>query len=241
VSPPEKVSYGEHRSQFCELSLPDGDGPHPVAVLIHGGRWEHFYGRQLMRPQATDLVARGWATWNVEYRRIGGDGGYDATHADVAAAVDRLAGRPEPLDPSTVVAVGHSSGAQLALWLAARGAPITGAVAQSGLLDLEALATGAGSKPVLAFLGGDPGEVQDRYARASPARLLPLGVPVLVVHGEEDGTVPAAHAREFAAEARAAGDLCDLVVTPGEDHVAPLRPGSAAWMAVVEWLEGQRP
>ncbi len=127
MSPPEKVPYGEHRSQYGELALPDGDGPHPVAVLVHGGRWEHFYGRQIMRPQAEDLVARGWATWNVEYRRLGGDGGYEATHADVAAAVDLLAERPEPLDLSTVVAIGHSAGGQLALWLAARGAPITGA------------------------------------------------------------------------------------------------------------------
>jgi len=187
------------------------------------------------------LVGRGWAAWNVEYRRLGGDGSYEATHADVAAALEALGRRPDPLDGRAVVAIGHSSGAQLALWLAARGAPVTAAVAQAGLLDLEALAAQEGSRAVLAFLGGDPERVPDRYAAASPARLLPLGVPVLVVHGEDDGMVPAAHARAFAADARAAGDSCELVVTPGEDHVAPLDPGSAAWGAVVDWLEAQRP
>jgi acetyl esterase/lipase len=238
--PPEKHFYGPHRSQYCELFLPAGDGPHPVAVLIHGGGYEDHYGRQLLWPLAEDLTRRGWAAWNVEYRRVGGGGGFEETHADVATAVDALADRPEPLDLRTIVAIGHSAGAQLALWLGARGEPITAVVAASALLDLAALEA-AGSRVVPAFLGGRPHDIPDRYALASPAELLPLGVPVLLVHGDADRTVPVEHAERFAAAATRAGDACELVIAPGEDHVGPMRPDSAAWAAVIAFLEAQRP
>ena len=79
-------SYGPDASQFGELFLPDGDGPFPVAVLIHGGFWRARYGRKQSRPLCTDLAARGWAAWNVEYRRLGDV----VQRAREAAAVDHL-------------------------------------------------------------------------------------------------------------------------------------------------------
>ena len=78
-----------------------GAGPFPpVAVLLHGGSWRAGYGKALMRPLCRDLVRRGWAAWNVEYRRIGGGqgGGWPATFEDVAAAIDQLARRRPRLD-----------------------------------------------------------------------------------------------------------------------------------------------
>jgi len=238
---PEKLPYGPHRSQFCELWLPDGDGPHPVAVLLHGGAWRAHYGRQLMWPLAADLRERGWAAWNVEYRRLGEGGGWPATFDDVAAAIDALADRPEPLDLGTVVAVGHSAGGQLAVWAGARAdarVPVTAVVAQAGQLDLEHIArAGLSDSAVPELLGGMPEEVPERYAAASPARLLPLPVPVLVVHGDEDRLAPAAAGRRFA---EAAGDGCALVVTPGEGHVAHLEPDSEAWRVTLRFLEAQR-
>jgi acetyl esterase/lipase len=252
ASRPERLRYGPRRSQFCELFAPAGAGPFPVAVLVHGGEWRNHYGRQLMWPLARDLAARGWAAWNVEYRRVGGGGGYPETLLDVAAAVDALAERPEPLDLTHVVAIGHSAGGQLALWAAARPvlppeAPgagpqvrITAAVAQAGAIDLDHLGGALGDLAVHALLGGAPDAVPDRYAVASPARLLPLGVPVLLVHGEEDGLIPAEVSRRFAEAAAAAGDACTVVIAPDEGHRDHLETGSAAWATVVDWLEGQR-
>jgi acetyl esterase/lipase len=229
--------YGEKRSQFGELFLPGGDGPHPVAVVIHGGFWRAQYGRKLMRPLCEDLRARGWAAWNLEYRRLGrlSGGGWPRTFDDVAAGIDHLAEIPAPLDLGRVVTIGHSAGGHLAAWAATRPqprVPVTGVVSQAGVVDLERAWEWRLSKGVVRrLLGGTPEERPDRYAAASPAARLPLGVPALLTHGGRDEIVPPAMSEQFA---RAAG--CDLVLLPGEDHFGHLDPANALWKAVVEWL-----
>jgi dipeptidyl aminopeptidase/acylaminoacyl peptidase len=240
ASRPEVITYGEHPSQVSELFSPAGDGPHPVAVLIHGGFWRQRYGAGLQWGIARDLADRGWAVWNVEYRRLGGDGGWRATLDDVADAIDALPDRPE-LDRDRVVAIGHSAGGQLAVWAAARPdprVPLTGAVSQAGALDLHELSRlGTSDGVAHLFLGGTPEEVPHRYEHASPIRRLPIGVPLLLVHGERDADVPVHISREFAAAAVAAGDECELVVVEDESHYEHLEPGSRCWEAVTEWLE----
>ena len=225
-------SYGPHASQVCELSLPDGGEEDRVAVLIHGGFWRKRYGRELEGGIARDLLARGWATWNIEYRRLGEGGGWPATFEDVEAAIEAL-----PVPAGRVVAIGHSAGGQLAVWAAAR-TRLTGAVSQAGALDLDELSRlGTSDHVVNQLLGGTPEEVPHRYDAASPARRLPVGVPLLLVHGERDEDVPAYMSREFAAAARKAGDDCELVVIDDESHYEHLEPGSRCWAAVTEWLE----
>ena len=240
ASRPDVFAYGEHPSQFCERFLPAGDGPHPVAVLIHGGFWRQRYGRELQGGIARDLVARGWAAWNIEYRRLGGGGGWPHTFDDVAAAIDALADHGERLDLGRVVAIGHSAGGQLAVWAAARPEArvrLTGAVSQAGALDLHELSRlGTSDGVVHQLLAGTPAEVPHRYDAASPARRLPIGVPLLLVHGERDDDVPVHISREFAAAATAAGDACELVVIDDESHYEHLEPNSRCWRAVVEWL-----
>ena len=123
--PAERFLYGRTRSQYAVLELPPGAGPFPVAVLLHGGFWRVGFNRTLMNPLALDLLGRGWAVWNLEYRRLGigwgGGGGWPETFADVAAGIDALADlRAAPLDLARVFAIGHSAGGQLALWSGAR-------------------------------------------------------------------------------------------------------------------------
>ena len=245
MSPPERHRYGRARSQFGELFLPDGGGRLPVAVVLHGGFWRAQYGRRLMRPLCADLAARGWAAWNVEYRRLGrlSGGGFPRTLEDVAAAVDHLAElpvAPDVLDLSRVVAIGHSAGGHLAAWLATREAPgvaVTGVVAQAGVVDLRlASELGLSRSVVHRLLGGTPDAVPERYAAASPAERLPLAVPALLTHGARDETVPPAMSERFAAAARAAGDDVDIVVAPGEGHFGHLDPGNELWRVVTTWL-----
>src|SRR5690349_20317969 len=77
-------AYGPHPDQFAELALPgNGDQPYPVAVLLHGGGWSAKYGLRQMDALAGDLVSRGWAAYNVEFRRVGGGGGVPHTLDDV--------------------------------------------------------------------------------------------------------------------------------------------------------------
>ena len=189
---------------------------------------------------------RGWAAWNVEYRRLGAldGGGYPRTLDDVAAAVDHLsavpAHTPGVLDLSRVVAIGHSAGGHLAAWLATRDVarvPVAGVVAQAGVLDLRMASDLALSGSVVHdLLGGTPADEPERYAAASPAERLPLGVPALLTHGGRDDIVPPAMSESFAAAARAAGDDVELVVAPGEDHFGHLDPGNPLWRAVTTWL-----
>jgi acetyl esterase/lipase len=231
--------YGDNPSQLGELFLPARSDGAPVAVVIHGGFWRDAYDRTLMDGLCEDLAGAGWVAWNLEYRRLGGGGGWPETFEDVAAGVDHLDRHVEDL--SVVVTIGHSAGGHLALWAAARRDPrvrITAAVAQAGVVDLEeAYRLGLSRGVVEDFLGGAPEYASERYARASPAALVPLGVPQLLVHGGRDEIVPAAMSRAYANAASEAGDRVDLAVHEELGHFEHLDPASPAWRSVRDWLE----
>jgi acetyl esterase/lipase len=235
--------YGPHGHQFADLRHPRAGGPFPVAVVLHGGFWRERHTLDLTEELARDLVPRGWAAWNVEFRRVGevSGGGYPITLEDIATAIDTLAGLQVPLDLGRIVAIGHSAGGQLALWAAARADPavrLAGVVSQAGVLDLrEADRRALGEGATAEFMGGHADEVPDRYADASPIERIPVGVPALLVHGESDERVPVEMSSAYAGTARAAGDEVDLALRPGEDHFVHLDVGAGAWADVVGWLE----
>jgi acetyl esterase/lipase len=245
------IAYGDHPDQVGNLHLPPGDAatPWPVVVLIHGGFWRWGWDRTLMTPLARDLASRGFAAWNIEYRRVGQEGGgWPGTLEDVAAAADAVPGLAA-VDPARAVTIGHSAGGHLALWLAARhrlgaGAPgaaprlrPVAAVSQAGVADLARGAEdGLGDGACQALLGGGPGEVPERYAAASPAALLPFGVAQLLVHGALDEIVPPGQSRAYAHAAGAAGDSVELVELPAGDHFDVIEVDGAGWAAVIERL-----
>ena len=95
----KRIAYGTGPLQFGELRLPAGRGPHPVAVIVHGGCWSAKLGNlddravalDLLRPMAAALTAAGIATWNLEYRRLGNEGGgWHGSFQDVARGADHL-------------------------------------------------------------------------------------------------------------------------------------------------------
>jgi acetyl esterase/lipase len=260
----QRHPYGPHRSQFGDLRLPEAAGPHPVVVLLHGGYWRARYGLDLMDRLAADLTTRGYATWNLEYRRLGllRGGGWPETFDDVAAGIDALAemGLDRELVLDDVAVVGHSAGGHLALWAAARGEALdrSGAgglsrwvaarprprvrigrvVAQAPVSDLdEASRRRLSGAVVHRLLGGAPDRVADRYAVTSPRALLPLGVPQLLVHGDADDAVPLELSTAYAEAAGAAGDDVDLIVLPGVGHLELIDPAHEAWRTVVAWLD----
>jgi acetyl esterase/lipase len=215
--------YGPDPSHVAERFDPDGEA-RGTAVVLHGGFWRDGYDRHLMDALCADLAARGFTAWNVEYRRLGSGGGWPVTGEDVAAAIRTLAG-PD------AVAIGHSAGGHLALWAAASGL-VRAAVAQAGVSDLREAQRLGLSRGVVGELLGDAPD----WAHASPAERLPLGVPQLLVHGEDDAIVPISMSREYERAARAAGDDVELVALPGVGHFEHLDPASEAWAAVVRWL-----
>ncbi|HEX6346694.1 alpha/beta hydrolase [Umezawaea sp.] len=212
----DRIVYGDHPSQFAELTVPADTAPAPVVVVIHGGFWMQHYDLSLGRPLAEDLVSHGVAAYNVEYRRLGGGGGWPTTGADVLAALDAL---DDPrLDLTRVVTLGHSAGGHLAVWAAARHDRVTGAVSQAGVLDLAAHPRSA------RLLGPDPD-----YADASPVELVPVGVPVVCVHGDADADVPVSQSEAFHA---ASG--CEFVRLAGVGHMDLVDVRTGAWKACRE-------
>ena len=247
-----RIAYGPAPAQVVDLFLPKGRGPHPVVVLIHGGCFlAKFEGLTQTSGIAADLARRGYAVWNVEYRKLGEPGaGYPGTFQDVAAAVDRI--RVEApryaLDTRRVIAVGHSAGGHLALWAAGRerlpansplrtGDPlkIGAVVALAGIGDLKgqgrAFALPCGDDTLERLI--DISRRTAPYADTSPAELLPAGVRVVMIHGVYDHVLPPYIGRDYALRARAAGDAAEVITLPDAGHFDVVIPTTPAWKAVV--------
>lgn len=250
--PATRHRYGEHPRQVADMHRPVGPGPFPVVVVLHGGYWQPPYTKLIMRPLCVDLARRGYAVLNVEYRRLGREGGgWPYTFDDVATAIDHLAGAElgaaAALDLDRVTLLGHSAGGQLALWAAGRpelpaGAPgaeprvkASRVLALAPVCDLESAGDAA-----RALLGGGPADVPERWKQADPMRRIPLGVPVGIVHARGDETVALRRSRDYAAAARAAGADVTLAEPEG-GHRDPIDPSASAWHEAAGWLSAAAP
>jgi acetyl esterase/lipase len=240
----QSIAYGPLPDQVGDLYLPATVGA-PLVCLFHGGFWRMPYGRDQLHPMAIDLCTAGLAVWNLEYRRVGpGGSAWPATLEDVEAALGHLGvlQRAHPsLDLLRLCLVGHSAGGHLAFWAASQASRLphrpVAAVGLAPLLDLVAAASAnLGNGAVQAFLGGPPAAVPERYQAASPAALLPLGVPQWVLHGETDAAVPPALSQAYVARAVAAGDHVTYVSLARTDHMTLIDPTSAAYRVVRECL-----
>jgi acetyl esterase/lipase len=249
-APTARIAYGNDPLQFGDLRLPPGAGPHPVVVVIHGGCWRSQYEIDHIGAFSDALTRSGVATWAIEYRRVGNPGGgWPGTFLDVGAAVDHLrrVAQAHPIDLARVVAVGHSAGGHLALWLGARGKltdptlraddplPLKGIVSLAGVDNLRrALGEGVCGDQITKLVGGTPDEVPERYAQGSPIELLPIGVPQHLVNGARDPIVPEAFGRDYAAAGRRAGDDVKLTILPNAGHFELIAPTTPEWSAVRE-------
>lgn len=245
--PDATESYGADQMQKVDVWVPEGKGPHPVAVMVHGGCWTtSIADRSLMNWIADDLRTHGVAVWNIDYRGVDrSGGGYPGTFADAGTAADLLRAKAKAygLDTRRIVAVGHSAGGHLALWLAGRRKLPAGSrlrtadplridsvVSLGGLPDLEATATspdnGCGTEVVAKLVGSGRA---DPYADTSVPRLLPLGVPQDLVNGREDRIIPFRMATSYVDLARKAGDRAALHTVPDTGHVELIAPETPAW------------
>jgi len=246
-APTTTIAYGEDPLQVVDLWLPEGPGPHPAVLMVHGGCWQtEIADRNIMNWIAEDLRRRGLAVWNIDYRGVDRGGGYPNTFLDAAAAADALRDHAARynLDLSNLVATGHSAGGHLALWLAARPRlpegsplrtanpiPVSAVVSLGGLPDLEEAArppgSGCGTEVIARISGGN-------YAETSVPRLAPLGVPQVLVNGAQDRIIPTAYAEGYAAPLRAAGDDVRVRMIDRTGHVELIAPETEAWAVAAD-------
>ena len=251
-----RSAYGPAPAQFGELRLPKGDGPHPVAVVLHGGCWLSIYADLHNADALADALRdEGIATWNVEYRCVDQEGGgWPGTFLDAGRAADHLRkmAADHNLDLDRVITIGHSAGGHLALWTAARrklpeesplwtGDPllVRGVVVLGGPGDLKAFAPHADAEcrqGVVAELFGGSGvsyeKLEERYRCGSPVELLPLGARQVMISTEHDWVVPPDLGAAYAEAARNAGDAIDHLVVPGAGHHEFMVPGSVTWSTI---------
>lgn len=244
--------YGPSQHQFIRVHTPaTAPAPAPVAVIIHGGFWKSKFGvdTALIDSLAGDFSRRGWVSVEVEYRRVGHDGGgFPGTQEDCLSALGCLTevGRTVPLDLNRVVVLGHSAGGQLALWAAeqvARSAEPAFVpalcVAIAPVTDLETgheMRLSDEGDAVSNFMGCLPDSPENvaKYRSASPWWLLPNQVPMVLAVGADDPDVPATLVRDFAERAQAVdgGAGAELLVFPDCGHFEPVDATSAPWDAL---------
>ena len=245
----QRIAYGSELRQFGELRMPAGKGPHPVVIGIHGGYWRSLYDLAHFGHVCSALTAAGFATWNIEYRRTGEPGGgWPGTFQDVGMAADylRILAPQYDLDLNHTLAVGHSAGGHLALWLAGRHKiatesliyspnPLTlaGAIALAGVVDLRrAWSLGLSNGATGLLLGGSPTDYPERYATGSPYDLLPLGIRQFLFHGTADSDVPLELSERYVRRATAKSDSATLLTLPDIGHFELIDPTSTAWPTV---------
>lgn len=253
---PLRIAYGSEPDTVGDLYLPSpglvsgSSERYPVVVLIHGGGWSQYRNLGQFAPQARQLAAAGVAVWNIEYRRLGGAGGWPVTLTDVADAVralptvvqQRAGGR---LDLGRIHIAGHSAGGQLAAWVGGRAAAghglphIRGLVLMSAVLDLRYAVNHGQDGFARRLLGGRPDEVPDRYQFASPIANLPAGTHITALHGGADPVVPVGQSSAYVEAARAAGNAAELHVLPGVGHAEFTDAGSPAWAAALAAILAQ--
>ena len=236
LAPPKanaRIAYGKAPQQFGDIFLPHGAGPHPAVIFIHGGFWRNAYSLDHAGHLCAALARAGAAVWSLEYRRLGDPGGEWAGMSD-----DMVRGAQQlvvvatryNLDLKRVIAVGHSAGGQLALWLAAQQVvDLRGVVPLAAVSDLRrAYALQLNDGVVGQLLGGSPDRVPQRYAAASPTELLPIAVPQRLLHGTADQVVPFEMSQRFAKASKNA----KLIPLPGVGHYELIDPRSKVWPTI---------
>jgi acetyl esterase/lipase len=239
------IAYGDDPLQFGELRVPEGAGPHPVIVYLHGGCWMSEYDIAHSRVLTDAFTRAGIATWSLEYRRIGDPGGaWPGTFEDAEAGYAFLSELVDThaLDPERVILAGHSAGGHLALWIAQRieeQAP-DGAIRPRGVLglapapDLEFLyANETCGQATGKLMGGSPEQYPERYAYGSVANRIPQATPQIAVIGRYDEMWRPVGVR-YARAAANQGAPIEVIDAAESGHFEMVYPGSTTWPQVLD-------
>jgi acetyl esterase/lipase len=240
-----RLTYGSDPNQFLDLRLPSSkekrEPPYPLVINIHGGFWRAKYNLDHAGHLCAALTARGLATANLEYRRVGNEGGaWPGTFSDIRSAYHFLVQNAQAhnLDSRQIVVMGHSAGGQLALCLAAHESSIHRVISLAGVVDLQrAYQLHLSNDAVVEFLRGTPSEVPDHYREADPMEFF-CQARQWLIHGSADDTVPPTFSRDYVAtkQKRRGQEKEDthLLEIPGAGHIDLIDPRSQPWKQIEE-------
>ncbi|WP_458109373.1 S9 family peptidase [Arthrobacter sp. R3-55] len=207
------------------LVLPDGPGPHPVLLTIHGGPFAQYTGTFFDEAQV--YAAAGYAVVMCNPR---GSAGYGQAHGraikermgtldmqDVLAYLDAAMAAHKSLDKDRVGIMGGSYGGYLTAWTIAHDHRFKAAIVERGFLDPVSF---AGSSDIGWFFGGEytGGTAEQMTAQSPMAVMGAVQTPTLVVHSENDLRCPIEQGQRYYSQLKAQGVDAALLVFPGEDH-----------------------
>lgn len=236
----ETIAWGTEPEQFGDLYLPEAVVNPPVVVMIHGGCWLAPYDLTLQNGLSQALAERGFAVWNIEYRRLGNGGEWPVLFQDVAAATDHLRVLAETyeLDLQNAAAMGHSAGGHLALWLQSRHKisaqsalyteqplELKGAVTLGGIGSLQSGSCSSSARRLIEADALTSAELELRLANSSPIHMLPSGTRSILISGEDDGIVPPRVSQDYVEAAIAAGDFSEHLIIDNAGHFDLINSG----------------
>jgi dipeptidyl aminopeptidase/acylaminoacyl peptidase len=247
LAPPpadQRIPYGSDPNQFFDLRVPKNKGPHSLLINVHGGFWRAKYDLAHAGHLCAALTSKGVATANLEYRRVGNDGGgWPNTFADIRSAYHflRQHAHAQYFDSQKIVVMGHSAGGQLALCLAAHESSVMRVISLAGVIDLRrAYQLHLSNDAVVEFLRGTPSEVPDHYREADPMQLAIPQSRQWLIHGSVDDIVPPAFSRDYVAskQKRPGKQKEDvhLLEIAAADHFDLIDPRSKAWKQVEQTI-----
>jgi acetyl esterase/lipase len=231
-----RLTYGDDPNQFGDLRFPKSKGPFPIVMNIHGGYWRAKYDLAHAGHLCAALTAKGLATWNLEYRRVGNPGGgWPGTFEDIRKGfrfLPQIAKRHD-LDLARILVMGHSAGGQLALCLAGHEPSVRRVISLAGVVNLQqAWELHLSNDAVVEFLGGKPKDVPEHYHEADPMQLKIAQATQWLIHGAADDVVPPPFSRDYVQEKKKRGEDVHLLEIVTAGHFELLDPHSTAWPKV---------
>jgi len=235
---------GWPQALLADVYVPEGEGPFPAVLVIHGGGWESG-DRAQVKGLAERIARRGYVAVNTTYRLAPG-AIFPAQLQDVQQAVLWMRAQAETyrIDPTRIGAFGYSAGAHLAALLGGigeagplgqPGAAIKAVVAGGTPTDLSKWPAG---KLVPQFIGGNRSQKPAEYRAASPVSYVNAGdPPVFLYHGGADALVPIDHAEDYQKLLAAADVPNELFVLRGRGHILAFLTDGPAVDAALTFLD----
>lgn len=227
----------------AEVGVPEGEGPFPAVVLVHGGGWVGG-NPGFMRPLADHLEDNGFLTVNIRYRLASLEvPGYPEAVEDVACAVRFAAAHP--MSDGSVAIIGHSAGAHLAALVALKGDEYIGSCEIPGSGRPTRLVGLAGpydtdrvGLAMLPFFGEGPSVNPELWEEGNPQAHADRnpGLSALIMFGEFDGLVDDRFASDFHQAIVEAGGDSLLELVEGARHNDMPDPTFVGDL-IVTWLE----